>query len=325
MENRRKLKNSIDEKVVVEYENNWFDVTSFIRVHPGGENILKNKNLKNIDFEFNSSNHSYAAKYLLNQYKLGRKVESDEGMEHLVDWNKPMLPQISKLGDDYIKWIHLPVDRPMRIFENDILELMFKSTWYMPLLFWIPVIIGIIINEMTQLNNILERNSIVFIQLMIGTCLWPILEYFIHRYIFHLDCRQFPSLKTFHFMIHGGHHKVPFDKHRLVLPPIPGAMTAICFYHFLKLLSFYNLISYPKLKMAGILIGYLYYDMTHYYIHFASPTSSYFYNLKRNHNRHHFVNQEKGYGVSNDLLNSLFSHKGLLNKLSYRIRWLKVW
>jgi len=50
--------------------------------------------------------------------------------------------------------------------------------------------------------------STIFIQLIIGICSWTLLEYIAHRHIFHIDVRRFPSLKTFHFLAHGSHHKV---------------------------------------------------------------------------------------------------------------------
>ncbi|XP_070500690.1 fatty acid 2-hydroxylase-like [Chironomus tepperi] len=290
MENRHSTNNN-NEKLVVEYKNNWYDLTNFIRLHPGGVNILKHKSHQSIDSEFDNVIHSSAAKYLLKQYELKTEENSDVGMEHLVDWTKPMLPQISKLGDDYAKWINLPVDRPLRIFENDFLELI--SKW----------------------------NSVLFTQLMIGICLWPFMEYVVHRYLFHINLHSMPSLRAFHFLIHGNHHKVPFDKHRLVFPPIPAALMASIVYLVLKLLHFCNFISHPKLIMSGLIIGYLCYDMTHYYIHFASPTSNYFYNLKRYHNQHHFVHHDKGFGISNTFWDVIFSTKVLLNKLKYQIKW----
>ncbi|CAH1707771.1 unnamed protein product [Chironomus riparius] len=308
--------NDISTKLVVKYGDNKYDLTKFIRIHPGGENILKYKNNKNIDLEFDNSNHSEAAKNLLKEYKLETEVERDEGIENLVDWNKAMLPQISKLGDNYEKWVNSPVDRDLRLFKSDFLELITKSTWYMPLLFWIPIIIYIIKNELAlqETNQVFFK---VFTQLIIGIFLWTLFEYVLHQFCFHIDVRRFPDLKTFHFFIHGNHHKVPFDKYRLVFPPIPAAVIASLVFYILQFLH------YPKLSFAGNLIGYLCYDMTHYYIHFASPTSNYFYNLKRHHNDHHFRHHDKAFGISNTFWDNIFSTKVLLSRLKYRIQWQK--
>lgn len=37
-----------------------------------------------------------------------------------------MIPQIPKLDENYYEWVNLPVDRPLRLFENDFLELLTK-------------------------------------------------------------------------------------------------------------------------------------------------------------------------------------------------------
>lgn len=46
---------------------------------------------------------------------------------------------------------------------------------------------------------------------------------------------------------------------------------------------------------AGGLLGYVLYDMTHYYLHFGSPhKGSYLYNMKAHHVKHHFEYQKSG-------------------------------
>lgn len=41
-----------------------------------------------------------------------------------------------------------------------------------------------------------------------GLCLWTLLEYILHRFVFHINVLRYPRLKSFHFMFHGNHHKV---------------------------------------------------------------------------------------------------------------------
>lgn len=42
-----------------------------------------------------------------------------------------------------------------------------------------------------------------------GSVLWTIVEYSLHRWVFHLDAENGGAVKcTFHFLIHGLHHKV---------------------------------------------------------------------------------------------------------------------
>ena len=47
--------------------------------------------------------------------------------------------------------------------------------------------------------------------------------------------------------------------------------------------------------LAGALLGYIGYDLTHYYLHHGSPTpGTYFASLKTYHVAHHYVNYNRG-------------------------------
>ncbi|XP_070505602.1 uncharacterized protein [Chironomus tepperi] len=323
MEAESKINKNFDleKELIVEYEEELYDLKKFIHKHPGGINILQHKNHKNIDTIFKDTNHSIAAEYLLKEYKLNSDSNNKDSLEHLVDWNKPMIAQISKLDNSYYEWVNSPVDRHLKLFENDILELFTKTPWYLPLLFWTPVIMFLIFIESSSFGTSFEMYSKTIMWVALGFCFWTLFEYIMHRFVFHIDVRRFPRLKTFHFIFHGNHHKVPFDEYRLVFPPFPAAVIAIIGYQLLRGLHFCGLISHPVLFIAGILIGFLCYDMTHYYIHFASPTNTYLYNLKRYHYKHHFVSYERGFGVSNKFWDGIFSTEIPLNKLKYLIKW----
>lgn len=63
-----------------------------------------------------------------------------ELFQSLVDWSKPMLSQIHKLGPYYAEWVHNPVDKELRMFESQFLESFTFTLWYFVPLFWIPII-----------------------------------------------------------------------------------------------------------------------------------------------------------------------------------------
>jgi len=60
-------------------------------------------------------------------------------LQRLVDWSKPMLSQVGKLGPQYKAWVSVPVDRKLRLFSWDILEYMTVTPWYLIPIVWIPV------------------------------------------------------------------------------------------------------------------------------------------------------------------------------------------
>lgn len=86
---------------------------------------------------------------------------------------------------------------------------------------------------------------------------------------------------------------------RLVFPPVPAGIIVLMLYlpigHLLPL-------NVGRALLAGGLLGYMGYDLTHYYLHHGSPTpGSYFASLKTYHVAHHYVNYNQGlFQVWND-------------------------
>ncbi|KAE9461459.1 hypothetical protein C3L33_06635, partial [Rhododendron williamsianum] len=82
---------------------------------------------------------------------------------------------------------------------------------------------------------------------------------------------------TIHYLLHGCHHKHPMDGLRLVFPP---AATAVLFVPFWKLVELVFTPSLTPAMFGGGLLGYVMYDVTHYYLHHGQPTSEIPRNLK---------------------------------------------
>ena len=81
---------------------------------------------------------------------------------------------------------------------------------------------------------------------------------------------------------------------RLVFPPVPAALLALCIYIPLAHILPVN-VNESRGLLAGALIGYIIYDLTHYYLHHGSPKpGTYFGTLKTYHVAHHFVNHHLG-------------------------------
>lgn len=250
---------------------------------------------------------------------------TDESMEHLVDWNKPMVLQIHKMGDKYAEWVNKPVDRELRLFGPSWVENMTKTPWWIVPAFWIPAIWYIITHygshDLAKGRGFSDATQSfltvdLYLHLLIGAFAWTLLEYSLHRWVFHLDPKHNRFLQTFHFLIHGQHHKVPFDPYRLVFPVPPAILLTTIFYQ-----PIYYIFPYPRLTLAGGLIGYLIYDMIHYYLHYGSPSGGHLYHMKRYHYSHHFVHHDQGYGISSDVWDKLFGTRIMLRKLKYLLKW----
>jgi len=135
-----------------------------------------------------------------------------------------------------------------------------------------------------------------------GFVVWTLTEYWLHRLFFHWQPGGAWGDRM-HFLVHGVHHKWPKDKYRLVMPP---AVSISLFFAFLAL--FYLVVG-PRLVWpfhAGFVLGYMSYDMTHYYIHHYNPRSEYGLRLKKNHMLHHFKDHGSRFGVSNMVWDRVF-------------------
>ena len=90
---------------------------------------------------------------------------------------------------------------------------------------------------------------------------------------------------------------------RLVFPPLVGVLLATPIFGLLYLGSLWTAdpLGSACALMGGLLVGYLVYDMSHYYQHHARPRSRVGKWLKRYHLEHHHKNPHGLYGVSNPL------------------------
>ncbi|XP_015265134.1 PREDICTED: fatty acid 2-hydroxylase, partial [Gekko japonicus] len=232
-------------------------------------------------------------------------------LQDLVDWRKPLLWQVGYLGEKYDEWVHQPVDRPIRLFYSDFMESLSKTEWYTVIAIWIPLVIYLSWYCYTSLANddvrlftsVTTRYSIRIYKYYFpvifatGMFIWSFVEYLIHRFLFHMKPPASNYyLITLHFMLHGQHHKCPFDASRLVFPPAPAALPILAFYVVANCL-FPEAVA--KSLFCGGLFGYVLYDMTHYYLHYGSPEKgTYLYRLKAYHVKHHFEHQKAGFGIT---------------------------
>jgi sterol desaturase/sphingolipid hydroxylase (fatty acid hydroxylase superfamily) len=127
-----------------------------------------------------------------------------------------------------------------------------------------------------------------------GWLFWTLSEYWIHRLVFHFEPESGPGARL-HWIIHGVHHDHPNDPLRLVMPPSVSVPLAAAFYGlFVLTMGEAN----ASVFAAGFLLGYLVYDMTHYYLHHHRPKSRIGKLLRELHMRHHFQDDTRGFGIS---------------------------
>jgi sterol desaturase/sphingolipid hydroxylase (fatty acid hydroxylase superfamily) len=124
------------------------------------------------------------------------------------------------------------------------------------------------------------------IWLMIGAGLWTLMEYCIHRWLYHGV--------EFFVRLHDAHHAEPNAP--IGAPPIFGiALIFLVFYAPIATVS----VMVASGLTAGVLAGYLAYQLVHHATHFWRPVhGSYLYRARLHHSVHHYHRELGNYGVT---------------------------
>jgi dihydroceramide fatty acyl 2-hydroxylase len=128
----------------------------------------------------------------------------------------------------------------------------------------------------------------------VGYVVWTLFEYWLHRLVFHLEPEAGFGARV-HWMIHGVHHDHPNDRLRLVMPPAASVPLALLVVGAMWLAV--GPMHAPAVA-GGFLTGYVIYDEIHYALHHHMPKSELGKRLRELHMRHHFQDDERGFGIS---------------------------
>ena len=175
------------------------------------------------------------------------------------------------------------------MFDSDLLDRLSRVHPAVPPLIFLPVVVVLFVLGARELTT---GETVALVA--VGWLFWTLMEYWIHRIVFHFEPESGPGARL-HWIIHGVHHDHPNDPLRLVMPPSVSVPLAAAFY-----VLFVLIMGTPSGNVfaAGFLLGYLVYDMTHYYLHHFTPKSRFGKVLRELHMRHHFQDDTRGFGVS---------------------------
>src|SRR5688572_8144807 len=94
----------------------------------------------------------------------------------------------------------------VRMFKSDLLEALSKVHFLVPVFIFIPVILVCSYFAYERSIGILEYIGLFFG----GLFVWTLVEYIMHRFIFHYVPKNKLGLRL-HFIFHGVHHDYPSD------------------------------------------------------------------------------------------------------------------
>jgi dihydroceramide fatty acyl 2-hydroxylase len=182
---------------------------------------------------------------------------------------------------------YLKASPPM--FESQALDRLTRVHHAVPLFIFVPAI-GVLAGYG------IARLGLLWAAVLIaaGYAFWTLAEYWIHRVVFHFEPEDGWGARL-HWMVHGVHHDHPNDPLRLVMPPSVSVPASLLF-----LALFWVVLGGDRWLAfgAGFLGGYLIYDMVHYHLHHRRPRTALGRKLRELHMRHHFQDDQRGFGIS---------------------------
>jgi len=225
----------------------------------------------------------------------------------------------------------LPAEKSLRLLPRGFIFDAFEETTYAPwwLLFcaWLP-------GAWFMWRTIPDTKPAAAYGLpLIGAFLiWPLLEYALHRWVFHMPvawAQRWPRwvqgiVNVTRLLAHTVHHAHPMD-HKRIITPLPMSLL-LSFAVFPPLFALMRPHNAAGLS-TGLILGYVQYDLTHYLLHchgggsngdtlgwfvawlpFASRLRQWWAELQRTHANHHYATHgaSQSFGVAHPWTDELF-------------------
>lgn len=197
-------------------------------------------------------------------------------------------------------------DVPIRLFKSEALEFFTHVHPAVVVIIWVPVAVFFLAHALVDRSSGMGIAYIPF-GFLLGLLVWTLVEYSLHRFVFHFPARSLP-LQRLLYLFHGIHHQQPQCKTRLVMPPVVSIPLALLFYGLFQLLvdELLNLPQWLDPLFSGFIVGYLGYDLIHYAVHHFQTNRCFLKPLRRHHLLHHYKTPEQRFGVSSPLWDIVF-------------------
>ncbi|CAL1708864.1 unnamed protein product [Somion occarium] len=261
-------------------------------------------------------------------------TSKDFERNQFLDLRKPVLRQVWQANFSksyYLQQVHQPrhLSESARMFGPAYLEVFTRTQWYVVPSIWLPIACYLYMRSLIQFTygpssvppffadpsaplRIIFSMSIPAVSFakatacfFLGNVVWTILEYTLHRFLFHIDyyLPDHPWALTLHFLLHGIHHYLPMDRLRLVMPPL---LFTTLSYPFTQLAHAIFPTAVANGTIAGAFAFYVLYDCMHYALH-HTRLPAYMREMKKYHLAHHYKNFDLGFGVTSKIWDYVFN------------------
>ena len=168
-----------------------------------------------------------------------------------------------------------------------------------PVYFYTALVVCLI--AITPRQNISGQKTLLLI--IAGVFSWTLIEYALHRFIFHFTPRSEFGRK-FVYAAHLSHHENPRAINRLFSGLLISLPIAIV-YLFLAWVATGSLQATTYL-FTGLTAGYSCYEWLHFRAHHSRPRLRFFRYLRKYHLLHHYQTPQQRFGVTSPLLDVIF-------------------
>lgn len=185
----------------------------------------------------------------------------------------------------------------VRLFKNPILEYFSHIHPITPVVVFVPVAAWMLWRSVNSVSVVATIAAFAA-----GVVLWTLFEYTVHRWAFHYEPTTTLG-KKLHFLVHGVHHDYPRDATRLVMPLLVSVPLALLIFVVYRA----GFAPFHEAVFAGTILGYVAYDSIHYATHHFPMTNRVGRFLKEYHMKHHYVDDQSAFGVSNPMWDYVFN------------------
>lgn len=146
------------------------------------------------------------------------EIGSDFKRNQFLNLELPLLVQVwnSNFSKSfYLQQVHQPrhLSHSAKLFSQPWLEVFTLTPWWVVPLIWLPITFylfyrSLVLQPNVEITSALGKTMLSFIG---GNVVWTILEYTLHRFLFHVDdmLPDTPFFLMLHFLLHGIHHYLP--------------------------------------------------------------------------------------------------------------------
>jgi sterol desaturase/sphingolipid hydroxylase (fatty acid hydroxylase superfamily) len=179
---------------------------------------------------------------------------------------------------------------------------MTRKVWKQFTPFYFYTLISLSFGVTAMISETRSLTSILLLCLT-GVLSWGLIEYCLHRLVFHFDA-QSEKGRNFVYAMHLSHHVDPKDMDDLFASLSLSLPLALCY----CLLAWALVRSWQAVVylFIGLTAGYFCYEFLHYQAHHRAPRLRMFRYLKKYHLLHHHQTSALRFGVTSPVFDYLF-------------------